>query len=446
MEDMHAYQDQFLDEQPSCFLGIYDGYCGNVTAQKCAKHLHVFLKEELQERLSLSKEGISTAFKQAYQKFQRMLLNTTEDEEPSRSRWSGCSALTCLLTLDACCLANAGNVGALLVRDNGLVKVLASRHDLYNKKERDRVRRCKGVIVKTEKCALINGALGTTRGLGNIGDLGLNQCIKNKPKFKYVKLVNNDQVIVLASSGLWKMFSYDEVSYLIFGFFRKVKQDIINQIVYGERIPNLEDNGLLANELDNIYERLNDRHEYFKTFLRPKTSSQPRHTSVSVGFRLYNMHTIKEEKEDKTSVRVSLKIPYWTKRLGRRMSDTCLNYQGNSPHGDENQQEKYDDATNEDEEMSGRSCFKRRHSMPHSSGLHKLQQFTKTDVTSTKQDKEKLLVKYLSRRLVKSAILAGSLDNITVFAILLQGFSLVNVHLVSEELLETLDDKITVTL
>ena len=444
MEDTHAYEDRFLDDPPCCFMGIYDGYCGNVTAQKCAKYLHVFLKDEFQEIVvdlneQLSKECISAAFKRAYHKFQKMLLETTEDEEQSRSRWSGCSALTCLLTSDACFLANAGNVGALLVRDKGIVKVLASRHDLYNKKERDRVRRCRGVIVKTEKCALINGALGTTRGLGNIGDIRINQCIINDPKSKHVKLLDGDQIIVLASSGLWKMFSYEETSMLIFGFFRKIKRDIFNGIVYGDAIPSLLEDGHLANEYENVYERLDNRHSYFEQFLKPKKTTERRYTTV--GFRMYSIHTIEEEVEQKPAIHVSIKIPRWSKRIGRRMSDTCLSYHGESLHGDEQGWEN-DEQTGEDnfEELEGRCCFKRRHSMPHSESLVKLHGLLKTDSLLTRKDKEKLLARYLSRRLVKASILAGSLDNITVFIVLLQGFSLVNVLLITENLLEALDD------
>ncbi|KAK3754616.1 hypothetical protein QZH41_007921 [Actinostola sp. cb2023] len=402
MEDTHAYQDTFLEDPRCCFMGIYDGYCGNVTAQKCAKFLHVFLKDELEERRKLnphlSKERISTAFKQAYYKFQKMLLKTTEDEEKSRSRWSGCSALTCLLTSDACCFANAGNVGALLVRANGIVKVLASRHDLYNKKERDRVRRYKGVIVKTEKCALINGALGTTRGLGNIGDVGLNHCIIIEPKFKYVKLLETDQVIVLASSGLWKMFSYDETSHLVFGFFGKVKRNTVHGIVYGNSIPSLREDGRLGNEHEEVYDRMENRHKYFKQFVRPKTSSQlGRHSSMS--FFQY-IRTIEEEK--KPSLRVSLQIPPWTKNLGRRMSDTCLHYQGNSLHGNEDEEQLERDDEDFDEEIPSHCSLKRRHSLPDQLGLTKLHLFSKTDFTLTRKDKERLLAKYLAKRLARS--------------------------------------------
>ena len=86
------------------------------------------------------------------------------EEERSQSRWSGCSVVTCVLTDDMCFIANAGNVGAILVRDNDVVKGLTNKHDLYNKKERERVKNSSGVIVKREKCgpSVSQGALGTS--------------------------------------------------------------------------------------------------------------------------------------------------------------------------------------------------------------------------------------------------------------------------------------------
>lgn len=451
MEDAHTYQDHFLEDRPSCFMGIYDGYCGNTTAQKCARHLHVLLREKLRDilsdeyvKLNSSKEKVASAFKVAYYDFQKMLVRTTEDEEPSRSRWSGCSALTCVLTEDVCCLANAGNVGAFLIRDKAMVKVLTSKHDLYNKKERDRVRKSKGFIVKTEKCALINGALGTTRGLGNIGDVDLHNCVINDPTFRSVELLANDQIIVLASSGLWKMFSYEETTNLVFGFFRKIKQDLRDELTYGDKIPCLTDEGRLDNEYEEIYQRLEDRHAYYNQFYRPKTSKNGRQGTVN--FLLFI--GVNEEKEDPPRIRMALKIPWWKRSLGkRRMSDTCLSYQGNGSHGnmdqdetDKNHENRLDE--NEESESTASTCttkLRRRHSLPHQKGFKKLHKALKADFSLTQKDKEKLLAQYLSRRLVKSAILAGSLDNLTVFVILLPGFSLVNVHTVTPQLLENLE-------
>ena len=72
-----------------------------------------------------------------------------------------------------------------------------------------------GVLVKTERCALVNGVLDTTRGLGNQGDWRLKICVINKPKFRVVNLKITDKMVVLASEGLWKFFSYDDVLFLL---------------------------------------------------------------------------------------------------------------------------------------------------------------------------------------------------------------------------------------
>ena len=112
----------------------------------------------------------------------------------------------------------------MLLRDNDIVKVLTHKHDLYNKKERERVKQSSGVIVKTEKCALINGALGVTRGIGNIGDMALKKCIINEPGVKIVPLDPSDQLLILASGGFWKMFSYEETDSSCERIFRSNKK------------------------------------------------------------------------------------------------------------------------------------------------------------------------------------------------------------------------------
>jgi len=133
-------------------------------------------------------------------------------------------------------MADAGNVGAMLLRDNDIVKVLTHKHDLYNKKERERVKKSSGVIVKTEKCALINGALGVTRGIGNIGDTALKKCVINEPGVKMVPLVPSDQLLILASGGFWKMFSYEETTHLVNGFFGQIRKEAKQQIITGKKM------------------------------------------------------------------------------------------------------------------------------------------------------------------------------------------------------------------
>lgn len=58
----------------------------------------------------------------------------------------------------------------------------------------------------------------------------------------------------------------------------------------------------------------------------------------------------------------------------------------------------------------------------------------------TRPEKARLLAKSLAERLVKSALYAESMDNITVFVALLPGFSMVNWQMVTPDILEALDE------
>lgn len=103
MEDVYIYKDNFLNNINSAFFAIYDGYSGKTTALKCSRHLHVYLKEELDSIVTKtntrpSKKEVSSAFRSSFAKTEKLLLMS--EEERSQSRWSGCSAVTCVLTGD----------------------------------------------------------------------------------------------------------------------------------------------------------------------------------------------------------------------------------------------------------------------------------------------------------------------------------------------------------
>jgi serine/threonine protein phosphatase PrpC len=211
--------DHFLDNG-GLFFGLYQGYNGTYVANLCARELHKDIKDHLQyfSDIGVNSEMIKTAFQEAYMKIDRLQL-IGEGEHYWR-RWSGCSAVTCLIINEILYVANEGNVKGFLIRENNTIRAITSSHDLYNRKERLRVRRNCGVIVKTERSALVNGILDTTRGLGNQGDWRLKLCVINKPKFRVVNLRLTDKLIVLASEGVWKVFSHDDVLFLLNKFLR----------------------------------------------------------------------------------------------------------------------------------------------------------------------------------------------------------------------------------
>lgn len=215
-----VHVDNFLGNRGQ-FFGVYQGYNGSYVTNLCARELHRDIRENLQQHFSENghnSEIIKLAFQEAYRRIDRIQL-LGEGEHPWK-RWSGCSAVTCLLLDESLYVANEGNVRGFLVRGNNAIRGITSSHDLYNRKERLRVRRNCGVIVKTERCALVNGVLDTTRGLGNQGDWRLKICVINKPKFRVVSLEPTDKMIVLASEGIWKVFSYEDVLFLLRKFLR----------------------------------------------------------------------------------------------------------------------------------------------------------------------------------------------------------------------------------
>ena len=385
MEDAHAYYDNFLEGTQSSFLGIYDGYCGRTTARQCAECLHVFLKEELddvrrEKNNELSRNDVGSAFKRAYAETEKTLI-TRGEEERSPNRWSGCSAVTCILTPTTCYLANLGNVGAMLLRSNDVVRVLTRSHDLYDKRERDRVRKTSAVIVKTDKCALVNGALRVTRGIGNIGDGALRSCVINEPRVKSARLEETDQLIVLASSGLWRTFSYEEVVYLIEGFFQQIRVEVKKYIV----------------------SKRDSASAVGKKSMAAHAAQRRRHSSALTVLSAQG----DRDREDQLVSSISL----IEDRLEWSRNDTT----GTSPHS--NVSSYFEPAGNATVRQS-----KRRRSLPNP---QQLQQYLQTSaLPQLKPIKEKagLLAKSISERLVRSAVLAGSKDNITVFVVLLPGF------------------------
>lgn len=425
MEDVHTYQNNFLNNVNSAFFAIYDGYSGKHTAEKCSRHLHVFLKEELdsiitQKQVRPTKKEVTAAFRSSFSKTERLLV--ASEEERSQSRWSGCSAVTCVLTDDTCFIADAGNVGAILLRDNDIVKVLTHKHDLYNKKERDRVKKSSGVIVKTEKCALINGALGVTRGIGSIGDMALKKCVINEPGVKIVPLDPSDQLLILASGGFWKMFSYEETTHLVNGFFGQITKAAKHQIITGKRVTRTASEMKTEHRVDAEYH----------TELFSKTADPTNDFSSSSDFfdktEAKLTHSKSEENLDKL-------VAYHRDMF-------CATTEGNDSMNTDNELTYTNEMTCPDNDVKHDVTVQylrhRRFSLPDDVTFQLLKGTEETELTRT--ERAHLLAKSLAERLVKSALYAESMDNITVFVVLLPGFSLINWQMVTPDILEALNE------
>lgn len=219
MEDRYAFKDFFCNDPQSGFFAIYDGYSGSMAAEKCARYLGELLENKVESiyRTSMKHENINeeiaVAFHETFEEMDRILLYGVEEQ--SRNRWSGCSALTCLLRGNNLYVANAGNIRAVLCRGDGSIERLSDNHSPWDKKERHRIRKAKGDVSKSDKTALVNGVVKSTRGLGNHGDPNLKTSVIRTPFVNCLTLEDTDQFLILASNGVWEVFSEEEVILLL---------------------------------------------------------------------------------------------------------------------------------------------------------------------------------------------------------------------------------------
>ncbi|XP_059494281.1 protein phosphatase 2C-like domain-containing protein 1 [Stegostoma tigrinum] len=272
MEDVYVFMDCYGGRSDVWFLGLFDGFHGTTAAQftsrdlpfliieelRKAGHPYVLSHEEHESLLSYSalfpdspteesyiilpsskpddSQSIKTdqygsihlAFAKAFWKMDRIL--GLGRNEHSKVRWSGCTAVTCLLETHAPStsssseslseddvfeigtlhIANAGDVHAVLCK-NGKGYRLTENHSTSNRKERKRIHRNGGTISKNERHGLVEGFIQSTRGLGYHGDPKLKTSIVPIPYTVSVPIDSTCQFLILASSGFWKVLSRHEV-------------------------------------------------------------------------------------------------------------------------------------------------------------------------------------------------------------------------------------------
>jgi len=371
MEDRYAFKDFFCNDPQSGFFAIYDGYSGSMAADKCARYLSELLENKVERIYQTSmkheniNEEISVAFNEAFEEMDRILLYGVEEQ--SRNRWSGCSALTCLLRGNNLYVANAGNIRAVLCRGDGSIERLSDNHSPWDKKERHRVRKAKGDVSKSDKTALVNGVVKSTRGLGNHGDPNLKTSVIRTPFVNCLALEESDQFLILASNGVWEVFSEEEVILLL--------EDILPEI-----------------DVKAIVRRMHDRASALEEGLPvPKWDEIPRRSKGVATPEGNKVSVVEKSTEEISQTDIANKDSYSENEEGHSRENTT--------EMDENK-------------PIGESPVLLQPPAP----LLRLR-----GTMLQRNEKACALAKALSERLVEGSILAGSRDNITVAVVLLNG-------------------------
>ncbi|XP_034377303.1 protein phosphatase 2C-like domain-containing protein 1 [Arvicanthis niloticus] len=290
--------NDFGEKANVCFFGLFDSHYGYAAADLASKEFQVLLLHQLsmqdpsyqmtaeQQQLINSfhtvfreeyrareetfsstyktfrtsrreYEDIHKAFAKAFWRMDRLLR--LGRNEVSRVRWSGCSALTCILEggiknpqankdweknyqqgsnsfsfpktpqiiSGVLHIANAGNVQAVLCR-NGKGFCLTKEHTTRNTKERRRVLHSEAMISSDDPYGLLDGHIKTTRGLGFHGNLRLRKSIIPVPQTISVPIDDLCQFLILATNGLWQVLDKKEVTALVITLFHAYKKTHIS--------------------------------------------------------------------------------------------------------------------------------------------------------------------------------------------------------------------------
>ncbi|NWX49059.1 PP2D1 protein, partial [Steatornis caripensis] len=283
MEDRFIVLDNYGSRSDTCFLGLVDGFHGVTAAETVAAELPLlFLDQLAQTDCSYKKskdehqilDSFATVIKADYREKEKIFSDKPSNDktnktntyewihkayaksfwrmdrllrlgrnEVSKVRWSGCSAVTCLVerissketdsteeeerkhsenttrtpvartakgVAGLLHVANIGNAHAVLCK-NGKSYCLSKEHSTSNVSERKRVLQSGGSISTNEPDGLVEGYLRTTRGLGHHGDPVLKRSVIPVPHTITVPIDDTCQFLILASNGLWEVLDFNEV-------------------------------------------------------------------------------------------------------------------------------------------------------------------------------------------------------------------------------------------
>jgi len=269
-------------------------------------------------------------------------------------------------------LANAGNVRAVLVRGNRPY-CITKDHTPNNAKERTRVIRQGGTVIK-DKQPKVNGILHATRGLGNHGDPALRKCIIPEPYTHNVVIDQYAQFLILATNGLWEVFSNKEAASIVLQMIPS------NHLSAPSQISTSIDR-LLGNRIKSA----TDAHSVLTTDITAAAELPP------------------EEMTSTPAAPCNLRPPSGT---GGNL-DRFL--QASAVHGESSMVDLITEAGSEAEHTEAGSGDEDDDSL-----------ILEPRVT-TRREMHRQLARAMSERLTQAALIAGARDNITVMVVLLPG-------------------------
>uniref|UniRef100_A0A8D2HZD0 Protein phosphatase 2C like domain containing 1 n=1 Tax=Urocitellus parryii TaxID=9999 RepID=A0A8D2HZD0_UROPR len=377
MNDKFTVMNNFGNKPNVCFFGLFDGHHGAAAADLASAELPILLLHQLSKfdpsyQMTTEQQEIinsfHTVFREEYTAIEdlfssiykkpRALKYEYEDthkafakafwrmdrllrlgrNEVSRVRWSGCSAVTCILEgsiknphvnknwkgtnnwdglsknnpsqmmpqiiSGVLHIANAGNVQAVLCR-NGKGFCLTKEHTTRNIKERRRVLQTGAVISSNEPYGLLEGQIKTTRGLGFHGNLKLKKSIIPAPQTISIPMDDLCQFLILATNGLWEVLDKKEVTAMVITMFHMYKETYTS-ITQLEALPSTGNNEF-ESDIHILFQCESESEEYVST-TNSKNSSDysfddPKNEELSSPTTTSHENEIESVDDEQTSIK-----------------------------------------------------------------------------------------------------------------------------------------------
>ncbi|KAJ8319965.1 hypothetical protein KUTeg_001552 [Tegillarca granosa] len=321
-----------------------------------------------------------------------ILLSYGKDE-CSRVRWSGCSAATMVIQNFDEKLEKGSwnispvrekdedmpsNVKAVLVRGNKAF-LITKDHSTKNPKECNRVTKAGGDLSESSKECRVNGILSATRGLGNHGDKKLKECVIVEPHTISVPIDQYAQFIIIATNGVWKIFSPQEAASLLL------------KLLPSNYIP---PPSKISSTLKPLIEESNAK-ENEQTQMPMQT---PRRVSFGSNQQLNIEQTPLAELKKENQLEDDIKSLHSNKSSMTPRSDDGMDQDRSSPV------DRFGDESGNEADIETYADFL---SIPTNSRLSNYGNFL------TREQLYREIAKTMAEHLVQAALLAGSRDNIT---------------------------------
>lgn len=179
------------------YYGVFDGHGGRRAADFAAQHLYEYIASN-----ECFDTDVAEAVGSAFLKADKMFVELAEKQEMR----DGTTAVAAYIRGGKLWVANVGDSRAVLSR-KGVAKALSEDHRPNIESEQHRIESRGGTVFHMGSWR-VEGVLAVTRA---IGDKDLKKCVTAHPHIVQLDLSAGDELLVLATDGLWDVMSNQEV-------------------------------------------------------------------------------------------------------------------------------------------------------------------------------------------------------------------------------------------